>query len=302
VVGNVEQASTEDKSKLSSPYPFPPVTFGQDEAKVTLVYRNTPFDKENWLRIKQHILPSEYVIDEQLSRSDNDHYNIFWAGTSVSVISNQFQLKKIAPALINSKDVKRYGLSPLEIEIQGFAQDNNLTVNALETVSRQFTRRLKAWFENNHNYFSGTLRVHGEGKYRVGQRLLYDEREYYIESVSHSFVVLNDWTTTLTVSRGDSVSEYKANTFASSTIVGSSNKSSTIQSSVNNNGSEAGIYHKVVSGDSLWNIAKKYYGDGEEYIKIYEANKQTLIARDSRNEKEKGKYIYIGQVLFVPLT
>ena len=32
----------------------------------------------------------------------------------------------------------------------------------------------------------------------------------------------------------------------------------------------------VVAGDCLWNIAKKYYGDGSQYTKIYEANKGTI--------------------------
>lgn len=32
----------------------------------------------------------------------------------------------------------------------------------------------------------------------------------------------------------------------------------------------------VVSGDSLWNLAKKYYGAGAQYKKIYEANKAVI--------------------------
>lgn len=34
--------------------------------------------------------------------------------------------------------------------------------------------------------------------------------------------------------------------------------------------------YTVVSGDCLWNIAKKYYDDGSQYTKIYEANKGTI--------------------------
>lgn len=32
----------------------------------------------------------------------------------------------------------------------------------------------------------------------------------------------------------------------------------------------------VVAGDSLWNLAKKYYGNGAQYKKIYEANKAVI--------------------------
>lgn len=57
--------------------------------------------------------------------------------------------------------------------------------------------------------------------------------------------------------------------------------------------------YTVQTGDCLWNIAKKFYGDGSKYPTIYNANK-TMI--DSRNNKYgQPKYtIYTGQVLVIP--
>jgi murein DD-endopeptidase MepM/ murein hydrolase activator NlpD len=49
--------------------------------------------------------------------------------------------------------------------------------------------------------------------------------------------------------------------------------------------------YKVVPGDSLWKIAKKYYGDGTKWPTIYNANK-TIIANPS--------LIYPGQILTIP--
>ena len=49
--------------------------------------------------------------------------------------------------------------------------------------------------------------------------------------------------------------------------------------------------YTVVNGDCLWNIAKKFYGDGSKYYAIYEANKDK-IANPS--------LIYAGQVLTIP--
>lgn len=48
----------------------------------------------------------------------------------------------------------------------------------------------------------------------------------------------------------------------------------------------------VVAGDCLWNLAKKYYGDGAQYKKIYEANKAVIGSNPS--------LIKPGQKLVIP--
>ncbi len=50
--------------------------------------------------------------------------------------------------------------------------------------------------------------------------------------------------------------------------------------------------YTVVSGDCLWNIAKKFYGSGAQYTKIYEANKSVIGGNPNK--------IYPGQVLSIP--
>ncbi len=49
--------------------------------------------------------------------------------------------------------------------------------------------------------------------------------------------------------------------------------------------------HTVVEGDTLYNIARHYYGDGEKYTVIYEANKNDII---------NPCLIYPGQVFTIP--
>lgn len=49
--------------------------------------------------------------------------------------------------------------------------------------------------------------------------------------------------------------------------------------------------YPVQKGDTLWNIAKKIYGDGSKYTKIYEANKDKI---------KNPNLIYVGQVLTIP--
>ncbi len=50
--------------------------------------------------------------------------------------------------------------------------------------------------------------------------------------------------------------------------------------------------YTVVSGDCLWNIAKKFYSSGAQYIKIYEANRDIIGSNFN--------LIYPGQVLTIP--
>ena len=50
--------------------------------------------------------------------------------------------------------------------------------------------------------------------------------------------------------------------------------------------------YTVVSGDTLWNIAKKFYGDGSKYMTIYNANKSVIGGNPN--------LIRPGQVLTIP--
>lgn len=49
--------------------------------------------------------------------------------------------------------------------------------------------------------------------------------------------------------------------------------------------------YKVQKGDCLWNIAKKFYGDGSKYTKIAEANKDKI---------KSPNLIYPDQILVIP--
>ena len=51
--------------------------------------------------------------------------------------------------------------------------------------------------------------------------------------------------------------------------------------------------HTVIKGDCLWNIAKKYYGDGSKYIVIADANGDKI---------KNPNLIYPGQILTIPVV
>ena len=50
--------------------------------------------------------------------------------------------------------------------------------------------------------------------------------------------------------------------------------------------------YTVVKGDCLWNIAKKFYGNGSKYSVIYNANRSVIGGNPN--------LIYPGQVLTIP--
>lgn len=61
--------------------------------------------------------------------------------------------------------------------------------------------------------------------------------------------------------------------------------------------------YTVKSGDCLWNIAKKYYGNGAEWKKIYNANKSAIEAdakKHGKSSSSNGHWIYPGLKLTIP--
>ncbi|HEY1609154.1 MAG TPA: peptidoglycan-binding protein LysM, partial [Paraburkholderia sp.] len=57
------------------------------------------------------------------------------------------------------------------------------------------------------------------------------------------------------------------------------------------NPAPAAQFHTVVAGDNLWKIATRYYGNGAQNDRIFQANTPMLKSPDK---------IYPGQVLVIP--
>jgi len=273
-------------------------TFGADGAKVVMVLRQTPYDNVLRKKLVRHIIPQEDFTDEDISLFDEQHYNLFWAGTTINPLG--IDLKRVAPPLLNEANAKKYGLSPLEVNIEGMEITDELT---LEGMSKTYTGKLKTWFENNHNYWSGQVTIRGRAEIRIGHMVqfgftgegyrgdpTYSIREYYVEGVTQTFNVFQGWTTTLDLTRGMFLG----------TVVDSSPYDPKPPAPPAPSTASSTTYYTVVKGDTLWAIAKRKYGDPLKWTKIWEANKSMLIARDKRNATDHGHWIYPGQKLAIP--
>lgn len=61
--------------------------------------------------------------------------------------------------------------------------------------------------------------------------------------------------------------------------------------------------YKVKSGDCLWNIAKKFYGNGSKWTTIYNANKsiiESTAKKHGKSSSSNGHWIYPNTELIIP--
>ncbi|CAI6291687.1 LysM domain/BON superfamily protein [Bacillus subtilis] len=58
--------------------------------------------------------------------------------------------------------------------------------------------------------------------------------------------------------------------------------------------------YTVKKGDTLWDLAGKFYGDSTKWRKIWNVNKKAMIKRSKRNIRQPGHWIFPGQKLKIP--
>lgn len=301
VPDTVEESSHPGKAKLDPPYPSPAFGFGEDGAKVVLVLRETPFDSKHKNRLVRHEIHQDDVHNEDLSRNDNEHYNLFWAGTTINPLG--IDLKRVAPPLFNESDAKNFGLRPLEVQVEGLdIQRDKVDEHRvlLEDMTKAYTAKLKAWFEHNHIHWNGTITTRGMADVRIGHMINYRApsfaKEFYIEGVSHNFSVFDDWKMTLNITRGQDIDTKVDHTRYLPKPPSPPKPAPKVQTKAQ----VKDEYYTVKGGDNLWALAGRYYKDNKQWRKIWEANKEMLIARDKRNTSNNGHWIYPGQKLRIP--
>ena len=124
-----------------------------------------------------------------------------------------------------------------------------------------------------------TVKLEGLGKYLSGN--------YFVKDVTRQ-ISTNGYSHTATLIKTDFGSSLKTTTKSKDKKKTKTKKEKSSASKDNNKSQRT---YTVKKGDCLWNIAKKFYGNGAAYTKIYDAN-TNKIADPNR--------IYPGQVFVIP--
>lgn len=114
-------------------------------------------------------------------------------------------------------------------------------------------------------------------------------------------VYLQDYTAEFESGYGDYKYEIEFKKRRDIKIVSTKVKTSTTSSSTTSSSSNK--THTVKKGDTLWALARKYYGSGTKYKTIYNANKTIIEATAKKYGKKSsngGWWIYPGTKLTIP--
>lgn len=132
-----------------------------------------------------------------------------------------------------------------------------------------------------------TVKLQGLGKYLSGNYYVKDiTRQISSNGYAHSATLIKtDFGTSL---KKSTTTNKKKNTNKKKTVT---KKKTTKKVTSTKSKSTAKRTYTVKRGDCLWNIAKKYYGNGALYTKIYDAN---------TNKIANPNLIYPGQIFVIP--
>lgn len=180
-------------------------------------------------------VPMSYLKDFALGKSANEMYCFYFVYSDIASMNQQagygyfsfiggeassqnFQVEPWNSAKLPSvglhapsnptydKEIEiTYGFNPLIISTPLISDPTNMN-------NADFASKMCRWLykanQENWRFESGTLLVHGDGQYQIGQYItIKDFGTFYIESVDHQLIAYNNgpgnkWMTTLGVTRG----------------------------------------------------------------------------------------------------
>lgn len=189
----------------------------------------------------------------------------------------------------------------------------DLTDTSNKETTESTNNATKEYIDIEDNVLVGDLQVLPDPKRKAKQTVLLQYLGknltglYFVDSVTHSFSN-SGYEQTLSVSRngfGSTIKSGNAGKPITSVVpsqgglmntTNDSSKPSTSTRPVESTPAKttptvSTRYYTIQKGDTLWGIAVKYYGNGSQYTKIYNANKSIIKNAD---------LIYPGQKIVIP--
>jgi hypothetical protein len=198
----------------------PPVyeMFGRTskEEKFELVFRQAPFDSDDWRRLTLNTIPLITISDHDLGQSIEQVYTCY-----VSVLEGGPYPAQMAMLLDQEEDFdfvvidrdkwKLYGYKPMIVTHRYYDRDLLDQYADDASLMGELTRKLKQWYEYNDEFISGTVSImtvnpnEWGGKLQnpqIGEKIGLMGGEFYVEAATHSWNYKGPMVTKLTISRG----------------------------------------------------------------------------------------------------
>lgn len=188
--------------------PFHEIFWEIEDNKPTLILRPTPFNKEDWDKLERFSINDADVVSDGVGKSDVETYSLFSVGMETAFSKDDISKTTGIIPLWNEEFAGKYGIKRLDEDTMYSVMADSEDADGVGELLKQYQIDLYNWYIKNNSFYNGSLIVRGDNRYKVGTRLLYQSeednitREYYIKSVSHTFVNYGQWATELGVIRG----------------------------------------------------------------------------------------------------
>jgi len=192
--------------------------WNSETRKYEAVFRQTPFEPEDWKNLTKNYIPSILVTDHDLGSSTSEVYTYY-----LSIIAGSGYNKDEAVvydaagyAHYAEKDKekwRKYGFRPMIIEFKYFDKNKIGTQEEKDAfkLMGELSKMLKRWFEHNDEFLSGSITFmtidekwwSGEIRNpRIGEKIGFLDGEFYVEESEHSWNYGGPMITRLSVTRG----------------------------------------------------------------------------------------------------
>lgn len=176
--------------------PFNELFWEVIDDRPTIIFRPTPFNKDNWDSLQNITIKDVDIINENLGRSDLETYVVY--KVRAETFGGDTDILGYLPYWYPPYYPK-YGITRLEV----YSKYLEYTSDNLPTIKDKM-KDIFNWNIKNNYMENGTITVKGLNCYKVGTRITLESTgmEYYCEGVTHNFAFGTGWTTTLSLTRG----------------------------------------------------------------------------------------------------